>query len=117
MELQTYDFLPDTPSFAGPTRAFPRLTVEEAKTLLQAVQNGVPEVVATLLQTMDEAQAFEELPQTTLVLATAESGDSKVFTMVLDAMLEKIPLQQVRKHPGRSQDCIGATSSNKTGQT
>ena len=75
MELQTYDFLPDTPSFAGPTRAFPRLTVEEAKTLLQAVQNGVPEVVATLLQTMDEAQAFEELPQTCLLYTSPSPRD------------------------------------------
>lgn len=74
---------------------FRRLTVEEAKTLLQAVHNGAPEVVATLVQAMDEAQAFEELPQTALVLAMAKRGDGEVFTMVLDAMLEKIPLEQV----------------------
>ena len=118
MQLRNYEFLLDTPYFDGPTHAFRRWTVEEAKTLLQAVQNSVPEVAASLLQTMDEAQALKELPQTALILAATESGDSNVFTMILDAMLEKMPLRQVGESPGaQSHGCIGATSSNKTGQT
>lgn len=65
---------------------------------MQAVQNGVPAAaVATLLHTMDEAQAFEELPQTSLVVAMAENNDGDVAMMVLDAMLEHIPVRQVRE--------------------
>lgn len=73
---------------------------------MQAIQNGSPEVVARLLQAMDEAQALEELPQTTVVLAIAQRGDGQVCTIVLDAMLEKIPVRQVRD-PSRAQSRAG----------
>lgn len=65
---------------------------------------------------MDEKMAFEELTQASLVLAATESGRCDLYTMVLDNMLEKIPVRQVRK-PSHGRNClsgIDATSANWT---
>lgn len=64
--------------------------------VLKAIQSGELEAVETALKNVDETLAARDLGDATLVMRAAETGCDQIFSVILDAMLEKMSAQQVR---------------------